>query len=192
MSGRWLDASLIRALLCGLVGAGIVHICATLATPYMVGAGPYQRLAEHLPVNSILVTGAPTPQSQLLPYQEADMVFAVCSYDASKGPVLVRAVLPGSGWTLSLYSSAGENFYFMPGQDQRPLEINAMLIAADGEAILPTDPRAGAARLTSVRLPSPFGLLMIRAPLKGESFRAETEAALTRASCMPMAKPAAT
>lgn len=192
MTGSWLDVGLVRSVLCGLVAAGIVHIGATLATPYMIGPGPYQRIAEHLPVNSMMITGAPTPQVQLLPYQEADMVFALCSYDASRAPVVVRAVLPGSGWTLSLYSPAGENFYFMPGQDQRVSEINALLIAGNDETILPADPRAGSSRLTSVRLPAPVGLLVIRAPLKGESFRAEVEAALARASCRPMSNPAAT
>lgn len=192
MSGRWLDMGLARTVLCGIAAAGIVHICATLATPYFAGATTVQRLSEHLPTNSMLVTGVPTPQSQLLPYQEADMVFALCSYDVKSTPVVVRAVLPGSGWTLSLYSPAGDNFYFMPGQDQRPLEVNAMLVAADGDAVLPADPRAGSARLTTVRVPSARGIVMIRAPLKGESFRAETEAALRRSSCTPMAKPAST
>lgn len=189
MSGRWLDIGLVRTVLCGVVAAGIVHIAVTLVTPYFAGATTVQRLAEHLPRNSMMVTGVPTPQSQLLPYQEADMVFGLCSYDVRSTPVIVRAVLPGSGWTLSLYSPGGENFYFMPGQDQRPLEINAMLIAGDSDAILPADPRVGAARLTTVRVPAASGLMMIRAPLKGESFRAEAEAALRRASCAPMVKP---
>jgi uncharacterized membrane protein len=183
MTGSWLDVGLIRALLCGIVAAGIVHICATLATPHVVGPGPYKRMAEHLPVNRMMVVGAPTPKSQLLPFQEADMLFAVCSYDARQGPVVVRAVLPAAGWTLALYSPAGDNFYIMPGQDQRSVEMNAMLIAGDDETIIPSDARAGNVRLTPVQLPAPEGLLVIRAPLKGESFRAEVEAALSRASC---------
>ncbi len=190
MTGSWFDAGLIRAIVCGLVAAGIVHIGATLATPYMVGPSPYLRISEHLPVNNLIVTGTPTPSSQLIPYQEADMLFAVCSYDASRAPVAVRAVLPGSGWTLSLYNPAGDNFYVLPGRDQRLTEINALLAIASDETVMPVDARPGTPRPTIVRLAEPSGLLVIRGPLRGEAFRAETEAVLARASCARLRQPA--
>jgi uncharacterized membrane protein len=178
------DSGLLRAVLCGLVGAAIVHICATLATPHLLGPNAYQRLAEHLPVNAIVNLGQPTARSQVLPYQEADMLLAVCRYDAGKEPVQVRAILPGSGWTLALYSPQGDNFYIVPGQDQKAVEVNAMLLTGGDDTVLPpvADPISSAG-LTYVQLPASTGLMVIRAPLRGESYRAEAESVLARASC---------
>ncbi|MCL4765776.1 MAG: DUF1254 domain-containing protein [Hyphomicrobiaceae bacterium] len=184
MNRGWLDVGLAWTLLCGAVAAGIVHIVATFATPELLRPHAFDRIAEHLPANTLVVLGQPTPQAQLLPYQEPDTHFAICSYDVSGGPVQARVALPASGWTLALYSPEGDNFYLMPGRDQRTTTINALLVAAGDEmALPPVGQRSRAAAPTYVQVPAPTGLLVIRAPLKGESYRAEVEAVLARASC---------
>lgn len=179
------DSNIGRTVLRGLVGAAIVHICVTFATPYLFGQGAYRQLADHLPSNTLVSLGPPTPRSQVLNYQEPDMHLAVCSYDASSVPVLAKAVLPGSGWTLALYSPAGDNFYILPGQDQKPIEINVVLTTGgDDTSALPTKPGSQGS-LTLVHLPAARGLLVIRGPIKGESYRADVEAVMARASCAP-------
>ena len=47
-------------------------------------------------------------------------------------------------------------------------------------------PRRVSAQETQVASPSWEGLVVVRAPLKGLAWRAETEAALRRASCTPV------
>lgn len=184
MIGGWLDRGLARTLIGGLVAAGIVHILVTFATPELLRPHAFDRIVEQLPVNTLVVLGPPRPQAQLVPYQEPDMHFAVCSYDVSGGPVQARIVLPASGWTLALYSPGGENFYVMPGRDQRSTTINAVLVAGGDETALgPVDQRRGPAAPTYVQVPAPTGLMVIRAPVRGESYRAEVEAVLSRATC---------
>ncbi len=186
MTREWGAAGLGTTLLCGVVAAGIVHIIATFATPELLRPHAYDRITEHLPANTLVVLGQPEPQSQLVPYQEPDMHFAVCHYDVSSGPVSARVVLPGSGWTLALYSPAGDNFYIMPGRDQRITTINAVLITSGDDTALPPIrrlPRRAAP--TYIEVPAPRGLMVIRGPDKGESYRQEVESILARASCQP-------
>lgn len=186
-----LGSGLGTTFLAGLVAAGIVHILATFATPQFVRPSAFDRIAEHLPTNSLVVFGQPGPDSQLVPYQEPDTSFAICHYDISNGPVLANLVLPSGGWTLALYSPAGDNFYVLPGRDQRSTTISALLVPAGDEVALPpVIQRPRGAAPTYIQVPEPTGLLVIRAPLKGESYRAEVEAVLSRASCGPARQPA--
>lgn len=191
MTRGWLGGGLGTTLIAGVVAAGIVHILATLATPELVRPHAFDRIAEHLPTNSLVVFGQPTPDSQLVPYQEPDTSFAICHYDVTNGPVSAQLVLPSSGWTLALYSPAGENFYVLPGRDQRNTSINALLVPAGNEAALPpVIQRPRVAAPTYIQVPAPTGLLVIRGPVRGESYRAEVEAILSRASCGPARQPA--
>jgi len=186
MTRGWFGGGLLTAILAGLAGAGIVHIATTYATPELMRPNAYDRLAEHLPVNSLVVLPPPSPETQLVPYQEPDMHIAICHYDVSGGPVTAQVILPSSGWTLALYSAAGDNFYVMPGRDQRITTVNAILVSAGDEAALPqpvAQHRTRGVAPTYIHVPAPTGLLVIRGPLRGESYRAEVEAVLSRASC---------
>lgn len=185
MTRGWLAGGLGHALLCGLVAAGIVNIIATFATPELMRPSAYERISEHLPTNRMVVLPRTSPETQLLPYQEPDMHMAICSYDVSNGPVSAQLVLPGSGWTLALYSPAGDDFYVMPGQEQRITTVNALLVPAGEDVALPavTGQPVRSAAPTYINVPEPTGLLIIRAPIKGESYREEVEAVLARASC---------
>jgi uncharacterized membrane protein len=181
----WLDVGAARAMLYGLVAAGIVHIAITFATPQLLGTGAYERLADQLPNNRMIVLGPPTAQAQLLPYQEPHTHYALCHYDATAAPVVARAFLPSSGWTFALYSSTGDNFYVVPGQDQRQTDVNVVLIpAGDQFAEYVPETQGAAASATQVALPSPTGLIVVRAPVKARAYRAEIEAQLARAACM--------
>lgn len=180
------DGGALRAVALGLVGAGIIHICATFATPLVLGTGAFERVAEQLTPNQLVVLRPPTPQTQLLPYQDAHTYYALCQYDVRKAPVLVRASLGGTGWTFTIYSSSGENFYFVSGQDQRQTEVSARLIPTGEEyADMVADPQGAAASAVQVPVPTPTGLIVIRAPLKAQGYRGDIEARLEQAACAP-------
>ncbi len=186
MSYGWRTGGLGTTLLCGVVGAGIVHIVTTFATPELLRPNTYDRITEHLPANTLVVLGQPEAESQLIPYQEPDMQIAICHYDVSGGPVSARVVLPSSGWTLALYSPAGDNFYIMPGRDQRVTRVNALLMLPSEDAALPLNARlTGRNAPTYIDVPAPTGLMVIRGPVKGESYRGEVENILSHASCGP-------
>ena len=184
MTRGWLSGGLGQAILCGIVAAGIVNIVATFATPVLVQPRAFDRVAEHLPVNQLVVLPQTGPQSQLLPYQQPDMQLAICNYDLSGGGVRARVVLPSSGWTLALYTPDGDNFYVLPGRDQRTTTVDALLVPAGGDLLVGLDrPTGGGPAPTYIQVPETTGLLMLRAPIKGESYRAEIAETLARASC---------
>ena len=149
----------------------------------MTAGQAYLTLAKKLPVNRMLVLPLQAPGRQILPFLPADMLYAVCRYDLSGGAVAVKASVLDAGWALSLHTPHGTNFYVLPGLPQRRTDV-AFLVVPTGES--QPIPRRESAADTQIASPSTEGLIMLRAPLRGLAWAAETEAVLQRATCTPV------
>lgn len=177
----WLRSVGWRVLLAGVLLGGIVHVCATLATPSLSSGHAYQLLHEKLPLNRMLVLPPQAPGRQLLPYLPPDMLYAMCRYDLSNGPVAVTAVVADAGWALSLHTPHGANFYVLPGQPLRRTEVSLLLVPSGPDPS--PGPRRDGQTDTPITSPTLQGLVVLRGPLRGLAWAAEAEATLRRASC---------
>ena len=184
---RWLRQVGWRTVVGAVLLAGIVHITATLAVPLLGPGNAFRKLQETLPANQMVFLPPPTPANQLLPFVAADALYAACRFDVSATGVTVSALLADPGWTLSLHTPQGDNFYVMPAQQLRRSDVTFVIVPG-GDKVL--DFGASARRPTGdetqVDSPTAEGLVLVRAPLRGLSWRAETEAKLRRASCAPV------
>jgi uncharacterized membrane protein len=128
---------------------------------------------------------AVSAKAQPLPFMGPDAVYAMCSYDTTRGTVSIEASLIEPGWTLALYSPEGENFYTAVAQPGRVMQVSLLIVPADDRFPgLSTDPRGrGEAETTSLTLVSPSGLAVLRAPDMGPSYRARNLAGLVAANC---------
>ncbi|MDX2201517.1 MAG: DUF1254 domain-containing protein [Hyphomicrobiaceae bacterium] len=173
-----------RVLVAGVVAAGLVHIAVVFATPRTAPATAMVRMKPQLPVNRAVVLPPPVPAKQPFPYAMPEALYVFCRYDLSVDNLRVSAMLPEPGWTLSLHSAQGDNFYVMPGQQKRT-EVSFVLTPGIASAEIAAAPRRFGSSDIQVASPTPEGFVMVRAPLKGLAYRAQTEAALGRTSCSP-------
>ncbi len=175
-------------ILTALVSGGILHIAATFAIPLLGGGSAFTQLRPQLPPNTmkLLVSDAqPSP----LAFLSADMRYAMCRYDISAGPVVVKAVLPDVGWSLALYTPQGDNYYAVPGIEGRVTEAAFTIIPASDRLInLTPGARKADVDATQVTSPQREGLVVIRAPNKGAAFQASMLAALSKATCLVVAR----
>jgi uncharacterized membrane protein len=182
---RWMRQIGWRTVVGAALLAGIVHITATLAVPLLGPGNAFRKLRDTLPVNQMVFLPPPTPSTQLLPFVAADALYAACRYDVSAGTVAVTAMLADPGWTLSLHTPQGDNFYVLPAQQLRRSDVTFVIVPG-GERLV----EFGSRRLTGddsqVESPVSEGLVLLRAPLRGLAWRAETEARLRRATCTPV------
>jgi uncharacterized membrane protein len=187
---RWLSELGWRTVIGALLLGGIIHILATLAVPYAGTTTAFARLRESLPANRMVLLPPPAPGKEVLPFLTPDAVYAMCRYDLSTESLVVRVAMAHTGWTLSMHTPQGENFYVMPSQALRRNEITLTVVPAVDRSheFLPTPRRVGAAD-SDIASPSTEGVVMVRAPLKGLSWRGETEAYLRRATCTPVRRP---
>jgi uncharacterized membrane protein len=181
--GKW------TFLLGCLTAAGVAHIVTIFALPIVGTTSAFERLKPLLQVNAMSVLPPAAPGGTHIPFLSPDMRYAMCRYDISSGPVGVIATLPEAGWSLAIHAPDGENFYLVPGQDQRRTEI-AFTITRTSERPLIATPgvRRSDVDATQVTSPRPEGLVVLRAPVRGTAYRAETEAILKAATCRPIVR----
>lgn len=176
-----------RTAVGALLLAGIIHIGATLAIPHVGPGTAFTRLGAMLPVNRLVVLPPIAPGKQPLPFMTPDALYAMCRYDLSSDSLAVTVMMADAAWTLSLHTPQGDNFYVMPAQTQRRAEVSLTLVPGiDRLGELVAVPRRVTAQETQIASPSWQGLVVVRAPMRGLAWRAETEAALARASCTPV------
>lgn len=176
-----------RVIFITVVAAAIIHIVATLSAPELAGSTPVGRLARVAPLHTFEVLPPVSPQTQPLPFMAPDVRYAMCRYETGRGPVTVTAQLPGSGWTLSLYTKEGDNFYTAVGKDGQSSDISLQLTpVADRFLGLTPEARGKTSEATStLNIATGSGIAVLRGPDRGIAYRAETEAILRRASCTP-------
>jgi uncharacterized membrane protein len=168
------------------ITAGILHICATFAAPYLTAASAYSRLAPALPVNSMQVLHTLAPGAEPLPFLSPDARYAMCHFDATQGPVSVNALLPAdAGWMLAVISPQGDNIYAAASTPGRPTPITLVLLPSEEHFLGVTPEARGIARDTQppVAIAATHGIVVMRGPDKGLSYRAEVEAVLKQARC---------
>ena len=143
-----------------------------------------QRLGETLPANRMRVIPPATSENQLVPFVGPDVRLAVCRYDVTDGPVNVIATLPDKGWSLGIYTMQGDNFYVIPATEFRRSEVTFQLIPQSEKFLgLFSMSRGVEASASQIPVLQPQGLVVVRAPMRGRAYQAETEAFLQRAEC---------
>jgi uncharacterized membrane protein len=175
-----------QLILAAPVAAGILHICATLAAPYLTAASAYSRLAPALPLNRMQVLNASAPGAEPVPFLSPDARYAMCRFDTSSGPVAVSSTLPPDiGWTLTVMNPQGDNIYAAASVPSRPTPIQLTLVPSE-DAFLGVTPEArGIARDAAqpTVISAAHGIVIVRGPDKGFSYQKHVEAVLKDARC---------
>ena len=180
----WLRHLSWQAVLVALVSGGIIHIVATLVIPMFATAGGAKRLADTLPVNRMQVLPNTTAEYQPVPFVGPDVRLAVCRYDVTQGPVDISATLPDKGWSIGIYTLQGDNYYVIPAADFRQSDVSLQLIPQTEKLLgFFNFSRSVEANASQIPVLQPQGLIVVRAPMRGRAYQAETEAFLQRAQC---------
>lgn len=168
------------------IAAAILHICATLAAPYLTAASAYTRLAPALPLNKMEVLHAITPETEPLPFLSPHARYAMCRFDSSNGPVSITATLPSDpGWMLAVISPQGDNVYAAASTPGRSTPIRLVLVPSEDHFLGVTPEARGIARdiQPPVAIAAVSGIVVVRGPDKGLAYRNEVEANLRKAHC---------
>ncbi len=165
----------------GFVAGGIIHILCVLGIPALADRDAWSRLSALKP-NTLVVADGKSAAG--LPFSPPDVISAYCLFDISERNVIVRSPLSDGPWSLAVSSRSGENFYLVTGADAKKSEARLLLIRRDRLAEeTATEKTDEGDDQNIVVSPSDTGFVVIRAPLQGESFRAQTLSELKKARC---------
>jgi uncharacterized membrane protein len=105
-----------------------------------------------------------------------DLLYSVCPYDLSKGPLFISATVPpGTYWSVSLFDDATNNFY-VRNDSQAKGSVALQVYYA-------TMAMTEAPKLQRVRSPSVRGLVVFRTLVSDESKLAEIDNARRKVRC---------
>lgn len=174
----------IAMLATSLVTGGILHIVTTFAIPLLNTGSAFDRLKWQLETNAMKILEPDALGGLPLPFLSPDNRYAMCRFDISQGGVYVSAVMPDIGWSLTLYTPQGDNFYAVPGQEGRTIEANFNIVPASDRLLLPVPgQRRSDTDASQVTSPTREGLVVVRAPNRGAAHQYATETALRRVTC---------
>ncbi len=166
----------------GIVAGGIIHILCVFGIPSLADRDGWSRLAASIKPNAFAVADGKSVAT--LPFSSPDVISAYCLFDLSEHNVVVRSPLPDGPWSLAVSTRSGENFYVVTGADAKKSEVRLLLIRNDKlseEAA--TEKTDEGDDQNIVVSPTETGIVVIRAPLRGESFRAQTLSDIQKARC---------
>jgi len=168
----------------GIVAAGIIHILCVFSIPMLAEKDAWSRLASTLKPNALAL--ADGEKVALLPFSPPDIVTAYCLFDVSNNNVIVKTPLGEPAWSLAVSTREGENFYLVTGADAKKPDVRLLILRRDR---LPeeasTEKTETGDDQNIIVAPGDKGIVVIRAPLRGESYRATTLAELRKARCEP-------
>jgi uncharacterized membrane protein len=169
-------------VLAGLVAGGILHILSVFGIPWLSERDAWARLATQLQPNVLAIPEQ--KNAPILPFTPQDVVIAYCLFDISRHNVVITSPLLDPAWSLAVSTRAGENFYLVTGADAKKPDVRVLIIPRDRlSEEASTEKTDEGDEQNIIVSPAAQGIVAIRAPLRGESFRAATLEQLKRARC---------
>lgn len=174
-------------LLASIFCAGIIHILAVFGVPFLASRDAWARLSEISGENRINVLSVAASDSPL-PFMAPDIAHAFCRYDLTNNNVLVKTALGDGTWSIAVSGRHGENFYFISGAEAKRRELRLLLVPRSrlAEEVSTERSEEGDEQIIVIT-PGMQGLVVLRAPIRGPSFAADTVKALQSAECRPVA-----
>lgn len=180
---HWLAAACLAGLL--------LHFALVFTVAYALPRSSIIALSGLGPLNTMAVLPPITDAYQPLPFLMRDTRYAVCRYDISKSPLVLRATLGDDDWSIALFDPAGSNVYVVSGADLDRRDIELLLTSRqDGIATPLSTTKDAAAASVTVGLASRTGIAVLSAPIPGPAFASAAERLLLQASCQLRGKAA--
>ncbi len=173
---------LVAPLFC----AGIIHILAVFGVPYLATQDAWARLSRISTVNRMYVlpvAGDDTP----MPFMAPDIAYAFCRYDLASNNVLVKTSMGDATWSIAASTRHGENFYFITGAEAKRRELRLLIVPRVrlAEEVSTERSEEGEEQIIVIA-PEMTGVIVLRAPIRGPSFAADTVNALQGVDCSPV------
>lgn len=170
-----------------LTTAILAHLLTVWAVPRLIMHVLMNgRIAQSMDMHNKAAFPPPvTAQSRTVVMPSPDLLYTVCAFDVSQGPVRVKAHPKlANYWSIALYASNSDNFFVLNDRQVQTAAVDLWLVSRDAQAKAPATPQ-GAQVVVS---PTHKGFLLMRV-LTGnyESEKETVEAARRTLSCEKVA-----
>ncbi|MFN3888999.1 MAG: hypothetical protein ACK4MV_01285 [Beijerinckiaceae bacterium] len=191
MKDRDLLMDWLPFVLGALVFAGLVHIVAILAVPYLSSGDAWSRLSQALTANRFALLERDEAGRSLLPFEDPRTFVGACVYDLGAGPVRVQADFSGDGMVIvSFHDRRGATFYGLNDRGGLRGKLDALIVTGAQleaiEAATPDDEPVQELRLLS---PARTGYVVARSVILNSADVQDARRRLSSLSCAQQQAP---
>jgi uncharacterized membrane protein len=170
----------VIAAVAGLLIAAAMHIAIVLLVPFFATADAWTKIAA-LGADGVFRV-LPSAGAVLIP-GDARMMSAVCQFDLTDGPVRIRAALPDTFWSVSLFDRRARNLYSLNDSSSEQSRLDLVVITPAQATGFGANPPASAQTAIIAELPLDAAMAVIRVFVADAASAASVSAALTSADC---------
>lgn len=168
----------------GIFVGGIVHVVSLMAIPVLAPHDAYTRLESVGPRNAFTPLPPATQQGDVAPFFDPAFVYRVCRYNLREGALRISVPVGSSYLVVAFHARDSVAYYALNERSAVGGTIDVVMHAAGTEPPV-VNARSGAPA-SLVASPTEQGLVLIRALVPSPSYRADVEATLDRAKCVPL------
>ncbi|HEX8900849.1 DUF1254 domain-containing protein [Vitreimonas sp.] len=99
-----------------LISAVLIHFAIIYAVPHVLMNVAITRLSE-MGLNRWQLAPRVTEQSRQIVRPSPDFAYSACTYDLSRGPIVISAAPWREYWSLSLYAGNSDNFFVIDDRE---------------------------------------------------------------------------
>lgn len=171
----WIAAAFICAI--------IIHILTALLLPPSIMSVVMLRMAETGADTGVLHTPPPDASSRTVVRPSPDLAYSVCLFDLTKGPLLVRATVPETYWSVSAFAHNTDNFFVVNDQ-QLPGDTLELIIRRENDEL------EGYDGIPVSFAPSDKGVVLMRMLVMDQDNYLQLDPIRRQASCTTLPQPA--
>lgn len=173
-SGRFLKLGVLTLAL-----AAVLHVFAVWLIPVAIMHIFMARVGQQAAVNTIIAQPLPTDKSRSVVKPSPDLLYGLCVYDVTAGPVRISISPPSTYWSLSLFDTNTDNIYTLNAADLKSATAELILgMGRDSPATKSKFPEA-----TFVSTPHAKGVMLARILVLDKSNMAAALAAQKSVEC---------
>ncbi len=163
-----------------LILAGIIHIAAILTWPTFVMGRLTSNIEERIGTGVIGHAPRATAESRSVVRPSPDLIYSICGFDVSKGPLRISAPVPKDTYfSLSMFGDNSDNFFVVNDQQLPKDTIDVILVQNEDQVST-----LGGAPI--VVAPSDRGVVLFRTLIQSEDRFEELNTVRQQASCEVM------
>ncbi|MEM6581313.1 MAG: DUF1254 domain-containing protein [Pseudomonadota bacterium] len=150
----------IPIVLCAWLGQYLL----AMWVPSLIMEVLYYQAGKQNGYNQLFISPIPDATARNVVRPSPDLLYAICVYDLSEGPIAIEALVPARYWSMQFYQMNTDNFAAITNQrDEQALVDSVLQVTLIGSA-----DSAEAYEGEVIQSPSDRGVMLLRASAIGD------------------------
>ncbi|WP_421724271.1 DUF1254 domain-containing protein [Bauldia sp.] len=167
----------------GVLLAGVIHIATVVMVPYFATDDAWSAMTTFGREDTFHTLPRTEAGAEPLASLDPHMLYAVCRFSLTDGPLRITATLPNDFWSIAVFDRRGRNRFSLNQRSAERSELDMAVITPVQMAQLRQDPPSALETAIVVEIPLQQGFALIRVFVADETLLPQARAALDTADC---------